>query len=99
MYIDAHRQSQHLGIWSFDSKAIEGFELWSLGASNARVSGEVQCDRLGVGREGTTRAEDAQGTPTQSHIPPSISVYEDRRRVLATALWGLRYKGTSLIRE
>ena len=31
--------------------------------------------RLRVGR-GTTRAEDAQGTPTQSHISPSILVYE-----------------------
>jgi len=29
---------------------------------------------------GTTRAEDAQGTPTQSHISPSILVYEDNRR-------------------
>ena len=26
---------------------------------------------------GTTRAEDAQGTPAQSHISPSILVYED----------------------
>ena len=26
---------------------------------------------------GTTRAEDAQGTPTQSHTSPSILVYED----------------------
>ena len=26
---------------------------------------------------GTTRAEDAQGTPTQSHISPSILVYKD----------------------
>ena len=26
---------------------------------------------------GTTRAEDAQGTPTHSHISPSILVYED----------------------
>jgi len=32
---------------------------------------------VGSGR-GTTRAEDAQGTPTQSHISPSILVYEDR---------------------
>jgi len=29
--------------------------------------------------EGTTRAEDAQGTPTQSHITPSILVYEDEK--------------------
>ena len=41
-------------------------------------------DRLRVGLlngflsgRGTTRAEDAQGTPTQSHISPSILVYED----------------------
>ena len=33
--------------------------------------------RVGSGR-GTTRAEDAQGTPTQSHISPSILVYEEQ---------------------
>ena len=41
-------------------------------------------DRLRVGWlwEGYhERAEDAQGTPTQSHIPPSILVYEDHTRV------------------
>ena len=27
---------------------------------------------------GTTKAEDAQGTPTHSHISPSILVYEDK---------------------
>ena len=26
---------------------------------------------------GTTTADDAQGTPTQSHISPSILIYED----------------------
>ena len=26
---------------------------------------------------GTTRTEDAQGTPTQVHVSPSILVYED----------------------
>ena len=30
-----------------------------------------------VGR-GTARAEDAQGTPTQSHVSPIILVYEDK---------------------
>jgi len=42
-------------------------------------------DRLRVGwlngdlsGRGTTRAEDAQGTPTQIHISPSILVYEDK---------------------
>jgi len=34
---------------------------------------ERECGR------GTPRAEDAQGTPTQSHIPPSILVYEDKQ--------------------
>ena len=33
-------------------------------------------DRLRVW-EGTMRAEDAQGTPTQSRISPSILVYEN----------------------
>ena len=41
----------------------------------------VRVDRLRVGwlngGRGTTRAEDAQGKPTQSHISPSIPVYED----------------------
>ena len=41
-------------------------------------------DRLRVGLlnrlsgRGTARAEDAQGTPTQSHISPSIPVHEDK---------------------
>ena len=30
---------------------------------------------------GAARAEDAQGTPTQIHISPSILVYEDERKV------------------
>ena len=33
---------------------------------------------VGSTGRGTTRAEDAQGTPTQSHISPSILVYEDK---------------------
>ena len=32
----------------------------------------------------TARAEDAQGTPTQSHISPSILVYEEKRSVNPT---------------
>ena len=32
---------------------------------------------------GAARAEDAQGTPTHSHISPSILVYEDQRQDLA----------------
>ena len=29
---------------------------------------------------GAARADDAQGTPTQSHISPSIQVYEENTR-------------------
>ena len=45
-------------------------------------------DRLRVGRlngsgRGSVRAEDAQGTPTQSHISPSIFLYTKIMRRLA----------------
>jgi len=39
-------------------------------------------DRLRVGR-GAARAEDAQGTPTQSHISSSILVFEDKKLTAA----------------
>ena len=47
--------------------------------------------RVSDSGRGTTRAEDAQGTPTQSHIPPNILVYEDKvlRIGRAGALWGV----------
>ena len=35
--------------------------------------------RAGWHWEGTTTADDAQGTSTQSHISPSILVYEEER--------------------
>ena len=38
---------------------------------------------------GTTRAEDAQGTPTQSHIPAGLLVYEDNRPRPGSASVGL----------
>jgi len=48
------------------------------GAVAVRTIGAVAGgDRLS-GR-GTTRVEDARGTPTQSHISPSILVYEEKR--------------------
>jgi len=65
-----------------------------------------------IGR-GTARAEDAQGTPTQSHISPSILLYADKViRETGTVIPELlllqqalppeieqRYRGTSLIRN
>ena len=47
----------------------------------------MEGDRLRVGwpngfsGRGVERAEYAQGTPTQSHISPSILVYEDKKGV------------------
>ena len=43
-----------------------------------RVQG-AGCRVQGAGcRSGNTRAEDAQGKPTKSHISPSTLVYEDK---------------------
>jgi len=51
------------------------------------------CDLQGTidSVRGTARAEDAQGTPTQSHISPRILVYEDymRLRCNSLSLFGL----------
>jgi len=41
------------------------------------TNGFMHGDRLRSGR-GAARAEDAQGTPTKSHISPSILVYEEK---------------------
>ena len=48
-------------------------------------------------RRGTLRAEDAQGTPTQGHIPPSVLVYEENSahwsdfiQTECVSGWGLR---------
>ena len=62
--------------------------------------------------KGTTRAEDAQRTPTQSHIAPSIVVYEEYGRwgsggrgrvccavwgeVWGVEVWGLALRGLGL---
>ena len=40
---------------------------------------------VGSSGRGTTSAEDAQGTPTKSHIPPSILLYEDKKDVALRA--------------
>ena len=50
----------------------------------------------GLAGRGAARAEDAQGTPTQSPMSPSILVYEDNTRVnelraggVVLRVWGL----------
>ena len=47
---------------------------------------------------GTARAEDAQGTPTQSHISPSILLYEDNTKVGAALLVQQMRAGTVQLR-
>jgi len=42
------------------------------------------------------RADDAQGTPTQSHISPSIIVYEDQCRRIRASQWMFRVGGWGL---
>jgi len=65
------------------------------------VDGRLRVGRPGAmefhssGR-GTTRAEDDQGTPTQSHISPSILVYEDKQdRVTLSGEEGREVKTSS----
>jgi len=68
--------------------------------------GHVTPRKLPVGGDsgrGAERAEDAQGTPTQSHISPSILVYEDypwaacctatARAKSFNAVFNLRFRG------
>ena len=48
-------------------------------ARSARIAFLGRIDRLmDLSGRGTTRAGDSQGTPTQSHISPSVLVYEDK---------------------
>jgi hypothetical protein len=48
---------------------------WVIGS---QMTDQVKLHLLIDSGGGTTKAEDAQGTPAQSHISPSILVYEDR---------------------
>ena len=52
------------------SPGLDRVGTWRVGFQGLEDSGLV-------GLRGTTRAEDAQGTPTQSHRSPSVLVYED----------------------
>ena len=45
--------------------------------THGRVHSSLPSLRLLLAGRGTTRAEDAQGTPTQRRIPTSVVVYED----------------------
>ena len=79
------------------------------------ISHVLSDDRLRAGwlnsGRGTARVQDAQGTPTQSHVSPIILVYEDNSQVDIPGSWyksdnfGKRrarrqsYRVTSLIRK
>ena len=43
---------------------------------------------INSGLIGSARAEDAQGTPTQSHISPSLLVYEGKHKDVVTICTG-----------
>jgi len=65
-----------LGFWVVSGLGfIIRFRVSNIGFRLTCVVFRVD-DRVRVGR-GAARAEDAQGTPTQSHMSPSILVYED----------------------
>ena len=54
------------------------------------------CSNFGCSGRGATRAEDAPGTPTQSHISPSILVYEENISFPGSAHLGPQLVGLSL---
>ena len=56
----------------------EGFGLWVSGLVTQASHGDQGGSRIRVDGRGAARAENAQGTPTQSHISPSKLVYEDQ---------------------
>ena len=53
--------------------------------------GGVEREVVDSGLEGTTRVEDAQGTPTQRHVSPSILVYEEKHNAFP---WGWNARKT-----
>ena len=64
-----------------ERRSIRALSDFSLGLNPVRWPKLFQIDRLGWldhSRKCTARAEDAQGTPTQSHISPSIPVFQDK---------------------
>ena len=73
-----------VGLWySVFGSEIPGFERGGWGSGcwgfGFRVSANNERGRCAA------RAEDAEGTPTQSHISPSIPVYEDYLIMAGTA--------------
>ena len=54
-------------------------------------------DRLRVSGRGTARAEDAQETPTQSHVSPSILVYEEKYQSLLRPVLRARLRRTRCV--
>jgi len=73
------------------------FKGWGLGVI-AEGTVPYTLSMIDSGR-GAARAEDAQGTPTQSHMSPSILVYEDKLSAEVGNALALLHMGTSLIRN
>ena len=66
----------HLAPPHSRSLTILNLTCWVRGTSLRPSTGDKTQDLSG---RGTARAEDAQGTPTQRHISPSILVDEDKK--------------------
>jgi len=63
---------------SVERMILEAFSCAADGSFNPSPNASwVRVDWLTGSGRGTTKAEDAQGTPTQSHISPIILVHED----------------------
>ena len=56
---------------------LSGEEREALAAGVAGLPPDLHPPRWGTGRD-AAKAEDAQGTPTQNHISPSILVNEEK---------------------
>jgi len=75
LVVDAHAPVQHRScVHRLRVGWLNGFSF--ITSTGAFHSSHPQGQLSG---RGTTRAENAQGTPTQSHISPSILVYGDYR--------------------
>ena len=68
-----------LNVGSFVDRLVlrVGSQVWFFRHSEFFFSSVIDSGLVGTTGRGAARAEYAHGTPTQSHISPSILVYED----------------------
>ena len=85
-------------MWEMDKPRLEGWLRKKSSEGNtpkylqlepSLIDSRLNVSWLNVGR-GSMRAGDAQETPTQSHVPPSILLYEDKCCVCRCGRWTSR---------